>query len=107
MLFQIGSAVALGVFVYLAGELAGLAIPELLVLVIIFARLMPMLGVLHHAVHAIRQSLSTLEDILALMARCEAGAEAFSSNAMAPMVLRDELRFSGVCFHHDEGQRPA
>jgi len=108
MLFQIGSAAALGVFVYLAAAVAGLAAPELLVLVIIFARLMPMLGGLQNAMHSIRQSLPILDDMLALMARCEAGGETFSSDSTAPMGLRDELRLSAVRFRYDEeGQRPA
>src|SRR5262249_42085536 len=75
---------------------------------VIFARLMPMLGVLQNAVHSVRQSLPILEDILALMARCEAGAETFSSGQTGCVALREELRFCGVSFHYDErGERPA
>ncbi len=108
MLFQIGSAAALGIFVYLGAGVAGLAAPELLVLVIIFARLMPLLGSLQHAVQSMRQSLPIFEDMLALIARCEAGAETVPPGETAPLVLRDELRFSGVCFHYDEQrQKPA
>jgi ATP-binding cassette, subfamily C, bacterial len=108
MLFQIGSGAALGVFVYFAAGIAGVAAPELLVLVIIFARLTPMLGVLQNAVQSIRQSLPILGDIYALIARCEAGAEPFSASATDPIALRHELRFSGVRFDYDEqGQRPA
>ena len=105
MLFQIGSAAALGIFVYLGAGVAGLAAPELLVLVIIFARLMPLLGSLQNAVQTMRQSLPILEDMLALIARCEAGAETVPPGETAPLVLRDELRFSGVCFHYDEQQQ--
>jgi ATP-binding cassette subfamily C protein len=106
MLFQIGSALALGIFVYLAAGIAGLAAPELLVLIIIFARLMPMVGALQNAVHSIQQSLPILEDILALIARCEAAAEiACSTTDLVP--LRHELRFSGVCFCYGEQGRGA
>jgi len=108
MLLQIGSAAALGVFVYLAAGFAGLALPELLVLIVIFARLMPMLGVLQNAVHAVRQSLPILDDILALMARCEASAETVLSGRIESVTLRKELRFRGATFDYDEqGQRPA
>jgi ATP-binding cassette subfamily C protein len=108
MLFQIGSAVALGVFVYLGAGVVGLAMPELVVLILIFARQMPTLGTLQNAVQSIRQSLPIFEDVLALIARCEAGAETVISGAAAPMVLRDELRLCGVRFGYDEqGQRPA
>lgn len=107
MLFQIGSAVALGIFVYLGAGVAGLAAPELLVLVVIFSRLMPLLDSLQNTMQSMRQSLPVFEDILALIARCEAGAEAerLSSGETAPLVLRDELRFSGVGFHYDEQQQ--
>ena len=103
MLFQLGSALALGAFVYAGAVLAGLATPELLVLIVIFARLMPLLGELQQGVHMVGHMLPVFDDLTALLARCEAARESVSTGGTERLALRQEIRFHDVRFRYDAG----
>jgi ATP-binding cassette, subfamily C, bacterial len=103
MLFQLGATLALGAFVYVGAMLAGLATPELLVLIVIFARLMPLLGELQQSVHMVAHMLPVFDDLTALLARCEAARESLAPGGTDRLSLRQEIRFQDVRFRYDAG----
>lgn len=74
-LTHLGAACVLVIFIYLGLSHAHTPIPELLILVLIFARLIPLLinaqQQFHHCLHA----LPALLDTISIMSECEAHAE--------------------------------
>jgi ATP-binding cassette subfamily C protein len=102
LLLQIAAAGALGAFVYVGATIAHLAAPELLVMIVIFARLMPLLGELEQSMHAVRNTLPVFDDVLSLIHRCEAAIEATPDGGTDRLVLRNALRFDAVSFRYDE-----
>ena len=103
MLFGLGATLALGTFVYIGAVLAGLATPELLVLIVIFARLMPLFGELQQSVQVVAHMLPVFDDLIALLARCEAARESIASGGSDRLPLRQEIRFDDVRFRYDAG----
>ncbi len=103
MLLQLGAAVALGLFVYVGATFANLAVAELLVLIVIFARLMPLLGELQQAPQVIVHMLPVFDDLSALIHRCEAACEQTPVSGSDRLALRDEIRLADVRFRYGDG----
>jgi ATP-binding cassette subfamily C protein len=106
MLVQICSALVLGAFVYVGAELSHLSTPHLLIMIVVFARLMPLLMQLQQSVNGVWQMLPVFDDLSRLIARCEAARERVASGGNERLPLRHNIRLSGVCFRHDKEQGP-
>ena len=96
----IGSVATLSVLVFVAIE--GLALPtaSLLLLVFLFARLMPRMAAWQQGAQVARHLFPSLEVVLDLEARCQAAAEPPVSSAQ-PISLAREVRLDRVSFRYD------
>lgn len=98
--FQIGAAVALSGFIYVESAIEHLARAELLVTIVIFARLTPLLSELQQGWQLFLHMLPVFGEMQALRDRCEAAAEKCVESGSERLTLRRELRLSRVCFRH-------
>jgi ATP-binding cassette subfamily C protein len=96
----IGSVATLSVLVFVAIE--GLALPtaSLLLLVFLFARLMPRMAAWQQGVQVARHLFPSLQVVLDLEARCRAAAEPPVSSAQ-PISLAREVRLDRGAFRYD------
>ena len=108
LLLQLGGAVLLALLVWLAMERWGAGEAEILPLVVLFARAMPLLATLQsalqgyaHARPAFAATLETTQAALAAREPDEAG------EAVAAPELREAIRLSGVSVHFEERARAA
>ena len=99
---QIGSALALGALLFLAVGLMHLPTAELLVLVVVFARLLPTVMGLQQSYQQTLHMLPAFESVLAMQAQCEAAREPLPPLAAAAPRLTKELRLDGVWFRYDK-----
>lgn len=106
MLVQICSAVVLGAFIYVGAELAHLSTPHLLIMIVVFARLMPLLMQLQQSANGVWQMLPVFDDISRLITRCEAAREPVAPGGTERLPLRQSLRLSDVRFRYDKKQGP-
>ena len=102
--FQIGGAAALAVVIYLTVAVVQLPPAELLVLIFIFSRLMPMLMGLQQGYQRAMHMLPAFEAAMDMQARCEAAAEPrHEANAPIPRLTR-QIRLDGVGFRYDKSK---
>jgi ATP-binding cassette, subfamily C, bacterial len=104
-LMQISGVVALGALVYL-GAAAALPLPELLLIVAIFARVIPLLTQVQQGMDQVRQMLPVFDGLDVLIGRCEAHAAPEAANTGERIALADELRLAGIRFRYDKARGP-
>ena len=106
-LFQVAGAGLLAVYLYLGLAVWRTPVPELLTLVLIFSRVIPLFlsaqQQLHHWLHA----LPALEETERLLAECRAAAEPAGDPAPAPWPVREAMRLEGVSLTYAGRDRPA
>lgn len=95
---DLGAACTLAVLAYAAITFSGLALPELLVLVLVFARLLPSFSRLQQLVQQLVQQLPAYVHARGMIDRLCKGAEPVVENSRPPMRLRYALKVSGVTF---------
>jgi ATP-binding cassette, subfamily C, bacterial len=100
---DIGAVALLSVVVYVA--VRGLQLPPaaLLLLIFLFARVLPRLIGAVQSYHAYLALLPAIGAVREQLARCEAAAEA-PKDAPADFALRSEVAFEGVTFGYAPGQ---
>jgi ATP-binding cassette, subfamily C, bacterial len=105
MIYQIGAAIALSALLYIAAVILVLPVAELLVLILVFARLLPMLSNLQrnyqHFVHILPAFASAME----MQARCEAEAEPVLIDNNWKPTLHQEIRLQTVHFSYDKQKK--
>jgi ATP-binding cassette subfamily C protein len=106
MLVQVGTAAMLGAFVYVGAEFSNLTTPELVIMIVVFARLMPGFMQLQQGAYLIWQMLPVFDDLQGLIARCEAAKESFATGGSERQRLRDRIVLSGVRFRYDKARGP-
>ena len=106
MVMQVAAAISLGVFVYVAVEFARVDMASLLVMVLIFARLSPLVSDLQQGWESVVRSLPVFESVLELRRRCAEAAETIEP-AAGRIELRREIRLSQVRFRYDKHEGPA
>lgn len=99
---NLGSALGLVIFVYVAVAVAALPLAELLVIIVIFSRLVPLIAELQHSAFRAWQSLPVVDDMLSLIARCEAAEETAATGGDDRRELREEIRLADVHFRYDK-----
>ncbi len=97
---QVGSAVILGVVFWFALEVLALPLAGILLLLYVFARLVPLVTGLQRQVVGIVQQLPAFERIEELVTRYESNAEA--AGGPAPLPLHRSLRLEDVAFRYDD-----
>ncbi|MFO1433617.1 MAG: ABC transporter ATP-binding protein [Candidatus Competibacteraceae bacterium] len=102
LIFQVGAAFALSGLLYLATTVLQLPAAELLVLILIFARLLPLLSQLQQDYQYFVHMLPAFAVFMRLEARCCAAAEPVTSQAEKPLLLNQEIRLQNVHFRYDK-----
>jgi ATP-binding cassette subfamily C protein len=98
-LFEIGSVVILAAVLYLSIRVLGVAPFAVLLLLAMFARVMPRVMQCHHLYQEFVQALPAFENVVGLTERCAAVAE--SGPAGGPAIeLKHALRLEGVSFSY-------
>lgn len=103
--FQTGGAALLAAYVYAGLNTWHTPVPVLLTLVLIFSRVIPMLGTCHQQSHQWLHSMSALEGVRQLLHDCKTHAEPVAEHAAmdterAPLALDDELCLQNVTVRH-------
>ena len=95
---DLGAACTLAALAYAAIIFSGLALPELLVLVLVFARLIPSLSRLQQFAQQLAQQLPAYAHAAGMIRRLRRGAEPIPKESRFPLRLRDALNVSGLSF---------
>ncbi|HEY1506272.1 MAG TPA: ABC transporter ATP-binding protein [Stellaceae bacterium] len=106
MTMQIAAAVSLGAFVFAADRFAHLDTASVLVMIVVFARLSPLVSDLQQGWESVVRSLPVFDGIIALRERCAAAAEDHR-DAPGRMAAKREIRFAHVGFRHDKTTGPS
>lgn len=99
----VGSAVLLAALVYAGITVFELASAALLLLLYIFARLVPRFSSIQHVINQIVHSAPSLRATMADLVRFEHAAEIRTGTDGPSFELRREIRFQGVSFAYDSG----
>ena len=100
MYYGVGAATALAAFFYVAVEVAHLPAANLLLIVFLFARLLPRFSMIQQCVQRIANALPSFEAALEMERRFEAMKEPLSMGAVSPLGLDREIRLSNVSFRY-------
>ncbi|HEY4953994.1 MAG TPA: ABC transporter ATP-binding protein [Gemmatimonadaceae bacterium] len=104
--FELGSAAIMGAVLYAAIRVLAVPPAAILILLVLFARVMPRLMSGHQHWRAIGGLLPSFANLIALEQRCAAAAEPGVPNAPPP-DLRREIRFDRVSFSYGRDRAPA
>ena len=104
--FELGSALTLGAVLYVA--ITVLAVPPavILILVLLFARVMPRFQSSHYYYRTLVNALPSFVNVCALEQRCLAAAEA-PARTHGTFAFAREIRLERVSFTYREDERPA
>jgi ATP-binding cassette subfamily C protein len=100
MIIQIAAAISLGAFVYAAVEFVHVSTASLLVMVVIFARLAPLVSDLQQGWESVARTLPVFDSVLELRRRCAEAAESIPE-ATGRVDVKREIRVASVCFRYD------
>ena len=103
--FDIGAVLILSLVVLISVEVLALPNGGLLLLLYLFARIMPRFSNMQQSYQIFANTLPAFANVMALQARCEAAAEpgpALSGSGM----LREDIRFEGVSFAYEVKGKP-
>lgn len=106
MTIQVAAAVSLGTFVFVADRFAHLDTASVLVMIVIFARLSPLVSDLQQGWEAVLRSLPVFDGVISLRERCVAAAEGHR-DAPGRIWVNREIRFAHVGFRYDKGVGPS
>lgn len=99
---KLGSAIIMGGVFYVAMELLGLALASILLLLYVFARLVPMIQSLQSQVHQLLTFLPAYARLEAAIASCASHAE-LDGPGTAKREFTGHVRLERVSFAHDGG----
>jgi ATP-binding cassette subfamily C protein len=100
MAYDIGAAAALAAFFWIAVEMAAAPAASLLLIVFLFARLLPRFSTIQQCVQHIANALPSFEAVLSMEKRFEAAEEPAPAGAAARVALNREIRLSQVAFRY-------
>ena len=100
--FTVGSAAILSVILYASVEILGMTAAELLLLLFLFNRMIPLFNSIQSYYQIYLNQLPAFAGVMELQARCEAAAEPQPQKSVA-VHLREGIRFEGVSFSYGEG----
>jgi len=102
-LFEIGSVTILAAVLYASIRMLGVAPAAVLLLLAMFARVMPRVLVCHQLYQQCLHGLASLENVRALALYCESMAEPRGAQA-APLDFQHALRFEAVSFSYRKAE---
>lgn len=102
--FKIGGALALSLIVYYASTTKTVSTVELLVLIFIFARLIPMLSEAQQSYQHCLHMLPAFNSATKLYQSCMAAKEQGADDNVNTPTLNQEIRLSNINFHYKEDQ---
>ena len=95
--FEVGSVTILGVIVYVAISFVALPAAELVLLMFLFARIVPQLSNLHQSFQALCNLMPAILSVRDLAAQCSAAAGPLVTNGEA-VQMRQAVSFEGISF---------
>ena len=101
LILEMATAAGLAALLWLAAEWIGLPLANLLVLIFVFQRLMPMFQDLQDLAQQLAHCSSAFPLVAATIADCEAAADRTEAAPPAPLPFEQELRFEHVDFAYD------
>lgn len=101
LLFQIGTAIGLAIFIWLAVGHFAVVYSSLITLVLLFMRIGPRVAAVHGGVQSVLSNLPALTAMLAMRDSCRAEAEPPRQTAPAPVAARS-ITFDKVSFGYGE-----
>ena len=106
MLIQICATIALGIFVYAGSSLFRLTATELLLLIVVFARLMPTLAEIQNSTNAVQLMLPIYDHLTKLMSACLAAVEHLPAGGDDRLIVRREIRAAALDFRYHSSAGP-
>jgi len=106
MTVQIAAAVSLGMFVYAAVEFVHVSVASLIVMVVVFARLSPLVSDLQQGWESVARTLPVFDSVVELRRLCTEAAEPIPVRN-GRVDVRGEIRLADVSFRHDKDAGPA
>ncbi len=104
--FELGSVMILAVVLYVAVRVLVVPAAAILILLLLFARLMPRFMAMHREYQAFVNAFPAFRSVMELEARC-AAAEEPADGRNEPIAFACELRFDDVSFAYRPDSRPA
>src|SRR5207249_4225388 len=101
-----GSTALLAFIVYVSFEILGVPAAQLLVLLFIFARLMPRLVMIYRRVYTLASALPVFDAVTGLERECLEAAEPATACGGDVALVRS-IRFEGVSFTYGRAKAPA
>jgi ATP-binding cassette subfamily C protein len=105
--FQTAGAAIVAVYVYFGMTMWQTPMPELLTLVVVFARLIPMFASLQQQTHLWLHARPVFAEIEQLLAACKRVEQPLSDISAQPLRLRETIRFTDVTLHYEGRREPA
>jgi ATP-binding cassette subfamily C protein len=102
MYYEIGAAIAVAAFFFVAVEVAHMPAANLLIIVFLFARLLPRFSMIQQCTQRIINSLPSFEAALEMEKRFEEAKEPLPRGSIGPVKLEREVRLSNVSFCYDK-----
>ncbi len=103
MYYEIGAATALAGFFYIALEIIGLSSGSLILIVFLFARLLPSFSMIQQSVQRISNALPSFNAVAEMQKRFEANEEPAFVGSASPLELRTGIILSRVSFSYVRG----
>ena len=101
LILEVATAVSLAALLWLAAEWIGLPLANLLVLIFVFQRLMPMFQDMLDLAQQLAHCSSAFPIVAATIVECEAAADRSDAAPPAHLPFEKELRFERVDFAYD------
>jgi len=104
---DLSSALLISALLFVAVEWLGLRGAGLLMLVLIFARVVPRVMSLQESAQVLVSGLPSFMNVMRLVEACEAHAERPVDGTPDPLPLHREVRFDAVSYAYNDGSAPA
>lgn len=98
--FDLGSVIILSIIAYMSLEVLSLSTAALLLLLFLFARLMPRISSIQQGYQSLVNLLPAFDSVLAMQTRCESASET-TAGQPKPIQLRDAIQLKKVSFSYD------
>ena len=102
---DVGAVLILSLMVFISIQILAIPTGGLLLLLFLFARIIPMLSGLQQSYQQVAAALPAFATVSEMQARCEAAAEPEPVRS-EDVELRDGIRFEGVSFAYEETGEP-
>jgi len=104
LLYKIGSAGLLSVLLFVAVEIMSVPVVELILLIVIFARLLPRIQQIHTPYQEVIHMLPSFASLIDRLERCRAAREPQPIPSPRPLNFEHEIQVSNVDFSYQEGE---